>query len=41
MNKQLLGIRENLHYYENSAEDNLNAGLPRLADGGGVTSILA
>jgi hypothetical protein len=39
MSKQLLGIRENLHYYENSAEDNLNAVLPRLAGGGGVTSI--
>jgi len=33
MSKQLTGIRENLHYHENSTEANLNAGLPRLTDG--------
>ncbi|MEA1872577.1 MAG: hypothetical protein U9M91_04220 [Chloroflexota bacterium] len=33
MSKQLTGTRENLHYHENSAEGNLNADLPRLADG--------
>jgi len=32
MSKQLTGIRENLHYHENSTEGNLNADLPRLAD---------
>jgi hypothetical protein len=31
MSKQLTGIRENLHYHENSIEDNLNAYLPELA----------
>jgi len=30
MSKQPTGIRENLHYHENSAGGNLNAGLPRL-----------
>jgi len=32
MSRQLTGIREDLHYHENSVEDNLNADLPRLAD---------
>jgi hypothetical protein len=33
MSKQLIGIKENLHYHENRVEGNLNANLPRLADG--------
>jgi len=39
MNKQPTGIRENLHYHENSTEDNLSVGLPGLADGSGSNSI--